>query len=140
MTLNKKYFEETVKPLNPNMSLKFDSSNPNRFWVQLKQKDAKGKLVVMGQVLVQVDVLLKDQAKTNPVGKARDQPNHSPQLPQPEGRMELTMNPMKMFNQLVGPEVRRKIQMALCMAVCILLTLAILPNLIAGLITSAIVG
>ena len=67
----------------------------------------KNRIVANGKVQIQIDVLPMYQAIKNPVGKARDDPNHSPTLPQPECRLEMTINPIKMFNQLVGPAVRR---------------------------------
>lgn len=49
------------------------------------------------------------RAEANKVGTAREEPNHSPYLPPPVGRLQLTFNPWKMFTQLIGPEVLRKI-------------------------------
>ena len=56
-----------------------------------------GKIEDRGRVLVQIDVLPVDMADKNPVGKARQEPNHSPFLPQPEGRFELSLNPLKLY-------------------------------------------
>lgn len=89
---------------------------------------------------VQIDILPKAHAEKNPVGKARDNPNHSPHLPNPEGRLELSLNPIKMFNQLVGPAMRRKIMMGIISFLCCALFIAILPNLVGNLITKAITG
>jgi hypothetical protein len=36
---------------------------------------------------MQIDIVPTETAKRNPVGKARDKPNHSPTLPEPEGRV-----------------------------------------------------
>jgi len=46
---------------------------------------------------VRIDVLPIVNAEKNPVGKARDEPNHSPYLPKPQGRVELTIDPFKMY-------------------------------------------
>jgi len=73
-------------------------------------------------------------AEKNPTGKARDNPNHSPNLPPPEGRLEFSFNPFKMLGQLVGPALRRKIYCALCTAACCALLVAILPNIIGTII------
>ena len=64
----------------------------------MKQKKENGKLEVNGKVQIKIDVLPILFAGKNKVGKARDSPNHSPLLPQPEGRIEFTLNPLKMFN------------------------------------------
>jgi hypothetical protein len=138
LTLNEKYYKDVLKP-NNFMKLDWDEKDKSRFWVPLKAKNAEtGKEEVNGYVKMQIDIWPADQASKNPVGKAREQPNHSPTLPEPEGRFELSLNPFKMFNQLIGPEVRRKIYMLLCCAVCLLLCAAILPNILGTIIAQAI--
>ena len=138
LTLNEAYYNDVLKP-QKFQPLEFDDDNPSRFWLKLRAKDAKtGKEVVNGKVKIQVDVFPIALAEKNPVGKARDNPNHSPTLPQPEGRLKLSLNPFTMFNQLIGPEVRRKIYCFLCIALCAVLTLALLPNIIGALISAGI--
>lgn len=83
--LNEPYYDSVLEP-QKFQPLKFDKSE--RFWLKLRAKDAKtGKEEVRGKVKVQVDIVPVVQADKNPVGKARDTPNHSPTLPQPEGRI-----------------------------------------------------
>lgn len=136
--LNQLYYKDVLKP-NDFQDLKFDPKDDSRFWMEMKKKDPKtGKTEKFGQVKVQIDVLPADQADKNAVGKARQEPNHSPSLPQPEGRISLSLNPIKMFNQMVGPEVRRKIFMMLCTAVCLILCAAIAPNVIGQLLTMGV--
>ena len=107
----------------------------------MKYKDPqKGNVLVRGKVKVQIDVLPADQADKNPVGKAREEPNHSPNLPQPEGRIKLSINPFEMFSQLIGPEIRRKIYCLICMAFCCTLFLAMIPSFIGSLIVKLILG
>mmetsp|Transcript_15455 Transcript_15455/g.26149 ORF Transcript_15455/g.26149 Transcript_15455/m.26149 type:complete len:127 (+) Transcript_15455:1559-1939(+) len=121
------------------MKLDFDSKDKSRFWLPLKAKDGKtGREITNGKVKIQVDILPADQADKNPVGKARQDPNHSPSLPQPEGRVELSLNPIKMFNQMVGPEIRRKIIMGLCLILCCTIFLTMLPTILGNLITQGI--
>jgi len=96
--LNETYYDDVLKP-GKFQPLEFDSKDSSRFWLKLRAKDAKtGKEEVRGKVKVQVDILPAAQADKNAVGKARDQPNHSPTLPQPEGRLTLSLNPFTMFN------------------------------------------
>ena len=38
------------------------------------------------------------RAEANKVGEARQEPNHSPFLPPPVGRLSFSLNPWKMFN------------------------------------------
>ena len=94
-----------------------------------------GQIESNGKVKVQVDVLPADQAEKNPVGKARQDPNHSPSLPQPEGRITLSLNPFKMFAQMVSPAIRRKIMIYLCCLACIMLCVAMAPMIISNLIS-----
>lgn len=124
---------------DPTLKLDFDKEDNKKVWLPMEKVD-KGKIVNCGYVKCQIDVLPKDQAEKNPVGKARDNPNHSPYLPNPEGRLEMSLNPLKMFNQLVGPAVRRKIMMAIISFLCCALFIAILPNIVGGLITKMILG
>jgi hypothetical protein len=98
MTLNKKFYEKVLKPLKINLEMCKDDDN--RFWLPLEYKDPKkgGKIVTNGKVKVQIDVLPKEMAEQNRVGKAREEPNHSPHLPQPEGRIVLSFDPFKMYS------------------------------------------
>lgn len=136
--LNKNYYEHVLKP-NNFQKVEFDPKDESRFWMTMLAKDPEtGAIKQHGKVKVQIDVLPADQADKNKVGKAREEPNHSPSLPQPEGRISLSLNPIKMFNQLVGPEVRRKIYLMLCTAVCLILCAAVAPNIIGNLVTEFI--
>ena len=130
--LNKSYYEDVLKP-KKFQKIEFDPKNDSRFWVSMKCK-IEGKIVEQGKVAMQIDVLPADQAEKNPLGKARQEPNHSPFLPQPEGRFELSLNPLKMFNQLVGPEIRRKIYLGLVCAICIVLLVAMAPMIVSNYI------
>jgi len=64
--------------------------------MKAKSKD-KDKFEIKGKVKLQVDILPVAAAEKNPVGKARKDPNHSPTLPMPEGRISLSLNPWKMW-------------------------------------------
>ena len=50
----------------------------------------------------------------------------------------MSINPITMFNQLVGPAVRRQLYCGLCLALLIILIISILPDLIAHLLSAAI--
>lgn len=139
INLSRKYYEDVLKVANPSLKMEFDKADDSKIWLpMINKKD--GKTVINGYVRVQIDILPKSHAEKNPIGKARDNPNHSPQLPQPEGRMEMSLNPLKMFNQLVGPALRRKIKIWIAMALCCALFVAILPNILGGLVTKLLFG
>lgn len=44
-----------------------------------------------------ISLLPKDMAQANPVGYGRAEPNHSPFLPPPFGRLTFSLNPITMF-------------------------------------------
>ena len=88
-----------------------------KFWVQCYKgkKEAAGEGEQGGRVLCSVEILPKNMAELEPVGKGREEPNVNPYLPPPVGRLEFTLNPFKMVNQCVGPKFRRK-----CYCICLL--------------------
>jgi len=139
LALNKKYYNDVLKVNNPSLKLEFDKEDENKFYLTLYTKDAKtGNLEKAGKVGMKVDILPISHAEKNPVGKARDNPNHSPTLPAPQGRLELSLNPVKMLMQMVGPALRRKIIMYCFCALCCALFIMILPNILGGLIVALI--
>ena len=75
------------------------------------------------------------------MGEARQEPNHSPFLPPPVGRLSFSLNPFKMLSQLVGPKLLRKIYcytcLACCCALCIMLMPLIFSNVLAALLNKA---
>ena len=98
-------------------------------------KGDDGKLEHNGKILIQVDIVSAADAEKSKLGKAREEPNHSPFLPPPIGRISFSLNPWTMFMQLVGPSMRKKIYCACCLALCLALCIYIVPNVIGGLIT-----
>ena len=96
-------------------------------------KNDKGKITCTAKVRLQIDILPLEMAIRNPVGKARDAPNHSPFLPQPEGRVEFSMNPIKMLNQMMGPAFRRKFYCAICCLLCLIVSLPMLPSMLGSI-------
>lgn len=76
----------------------------------------KGKTVSRGNLKVSVDVYPVKDADNNPVGKGRDDPNLNPFLPPPVGRLELSLNPCKMLDQMIDAKTKRKI---LCYCCCL---------------------
>ena len=80
------------------------------------------------------------RADVNKVGDARSEPNHSPYLPAPTGRLEFSFNPFKMLGQLIGPELRRKIYGYGCLILCCLLIVSMLPMIFSNLLSQAIVS
>jgi hypothetical protein len=106
------------------------------FWLPVMNRE-DGKMVKNGQIRVRVDIYPKKVAVANKVGAAREEPNANPFLPPPVGRLQFSLNPWKMFNQLVGPALRRKIYMYCCLAACCALCIMLAPLIIGNLISLA---
>lgn len=95
-----------------------------KFWVQMTKGGKPGR------VLCSLEIVPKWKAEITPVGKGRNEPNVSPYLPPPVGRFQLSMNPIKVFNQLVGPKFRKKCYMIICCALLGLYLVCVVPYMI----------
>ena len=115
---------------------KSDDEEGIKFWVQCYKgkKEATGEGEQGGRVLCSLEILPKNIADTEAVGKAREEPNTNPYLPPPVGRLEFTLNPFKMINQCIGPKFRKK-----CYCYCILcLVIAFLIYALPTILTNII--
>ena len=74
-----------------------DDEDDNTFWLQLISRNAKNELEKTGKVRIRIDIYPEEHAKNNKVGEARNEPNTNPYLPPPIGRINFTINPIKMF-------------------------------------------
>ena len=141
VTLNKELYDglkiEQKKPLGDIEFLsKEDDEEQTKFWVQCYKgkKEAAGQGEKSGRVMCSLEILPKNLADLDKVGKGRDNPNVNPYLPPPVGRMEFTLNPFKMMNQCVGPKFRRK---CYCYCLCCLLVAYLvfaLPSIFSGIL------
>ena len=114
----------------PNVEFLSPEEDPDgtKFWVQMYKGGVNSER--KGRVLCSLQVLPKWKAEMNPVGKGRDEPNVDPYLPPPIGRIEFTLNPFKMINQLVGPKFRKKCYMAICCTLLVLYLIVVIPYII----------
>ena len=112
------------------------------FWLPMNAKNDKGQIENNGYVRVQMDIVPADYAEKNKVGAAREEPNANPFLPPPIGRLSFSLNPCKMYQQLVGPAMRRKICIwttcILCLVICLALSAYIIPVVIGNKIANMI--
>jgi len=141
VNITKKYYESYLLKEHEKKykAYKIKFEDANTFWVDTsKRNDKTGKMEYTGKVRLQIDVLPKDFADKNKVGDARQEPNHSPFLKPPEGRLELSMNPLKMLGQMVGPDLRRKIKIWVICGSCIALFCMLLPLVLGDLISAMI--
>ena len=97
LAMNKSYYKEVLKKRDKNLEMNFDSGDDQKLWLTLYGKGKKGKTEKRGKIAVKIEVMPIDHATKNPVGKARNL-NVNPTLPPPEGRLELSMNPLKIIN------------------------------------------
>jgi hypothetical protein len=88
---------------------------------------------------MQIDILPVKLAEMGPVGQAREDPNHSPFLPPPIGRISLSLNPFKLYKACIGPAMRKKVQkfaMIMSAIICgIACCIYIIPGVISNWIT-----
>jgi hypothetical protein len=85
-----------------------------------------------------IRILPMDQAEANKVGEQRQEPNNSPELPKPVGRMSFSLNPFNMLAQLVGPHMMRKVMFMACMCACCALVLMMLPFIASNIASTLI--
>lgn len=109
-----------------------------KFWVEFKSFDKNGKESKAGRVQVSFELVPGERAKACPVGEGRSEPNIDPPLPKPDGRMEWSMNPMKMMGQMCGPDVRTRFCMMISLALCVVLLLLMFPMIVTNVITTSI--
>ena len=74
-------------------NLEIEFYDEDSFFINTFDKDGKPS----GKVRIGVNITPGELAKSNPVGLGRSEPNHSPFLPPPIGRISLTLNPFAML-------------------------------------------
>lgn len=142
--LNKKYYKawfgsnygkapgigadtEVAPDSAPKLTLEWEDDDS--FWLSAKRPGDKKPI----KIRLDVRVLPLAAAQGCKVGDARNEPNNSPSLPAPLGRMSFSLNPFAMLAQLVGPDVRNKCLGCLCVAACCGLCVALLPLILGNL-------
>jgi hypothetical protein len=123
ISLNKKYYQSFLQKYMGEQELEFEDNES--FWVDMKDKDGH----VNGRLRIQVDILPKELAESFLVGEGRSDPNHSPFLPPPVGRIVWTLNPWTMLSQLVAPHIRNKVICIVCLVICLIIFFLMLPNI-----------
>jgi len=77
-----------------------------------------------GRVEISVDLILEEEARKNPVGLGRSDPNHSPHLPPPD-RPETSFNPLNPFSYLSKVMWKNNKGKVICICICILIVVLI---------------
>ena len=126
--LNKKYYETFLREYMKELELEYEDEDS--FWIDMKDKNGE----LNGKIRIQIDIVPKEQADSYPNGEGRSDPNHSPFLPPPVGRIQWSLNPWTMLNQWVAPAARNKIICAICCIICIIIFILLLPNIFGQII------
>jgi hypothetical protein len=98
MNVNKKYYNsflkdelDKVQGLTEKLGIKFHDEDS--FYINLGGKEGKSG----GKVRIGLNITPGEMAKANPVGNGRSEPNQSPFLPPPVGRISFSLNPFTML-------------------------------------------
>jgi hypothetical protein len=135
--LMKKYYEDHLKDMSDWKDKITSWEDKYSFWIDLFEAEGESKKLG-GSVRMRIEIVPKHDALENPLGEGRNEPNTDPFLPPPEGRIEFSMDPLKMLKQLISPEIRMKIKASLCGIICCVLTIYLLPGLISSVIGNMI--
>ena len=89
--VNKKYYDNHLSQYMDGEALEFESDEI--FSIRCQEKDG----AYAGQIRVSLDIVPYAKAMANNVGKGRTEPNHSPYLPPPTGRLHWSWNPFNII-------------------------------------------
>ncbi|CAM9674905.1 unnamed protein product, partial [Phaeothamnion confervicola] len=74
-------------------------------WMHLERTNRKtGKKEPMGKCCIGIQVWPVEKAAVQPVGFGRSEPNNTPYMPPPAGRLKFSFNPFVMGAELFGPK------------------------------------
>ena len=93
-----------------------------------------------GEIQCSIRIIPKALAEKGKQGEGRNEPNNDPFCPPPEGRIELSINPLKMLNQLLTPAMKTKLMLAICSFLCVFLCVMMAPMIFSNIVTKMIVG
>ena len=130
--VTKKFYEQNPKYFPEGLEIEFEKDDS--FWLTIRKDGKPVKL------RLDIQIMPISKAKAFPVGTARSEPNMDPYLMPPVGRIQLTMNPLKMMQQLVSPEFLRKIIAWFAITVCCVLAIMMIPMFISSLASQAVVA
>ena len=105
----------------------------NKFWIDCYRKTEKS-----GKILCSLEILPMWKAEFIRVGLGRKEPNEHPYLPPPYGRFKWSYNPIKLFNQCIGPRFRKKVYCTICLTCLVLYLVFLIPSLIYHLVSEIV--
>jgi hypothetical protein len=102
---------------------------PHSEWLPCT-KNKKGVIERTGEVCISVEIVPRRIADAMKLGHGREEPNHSPFLPPPVGRMKFSADPLKLLQQVIGSDLADYLSnWASC---CICLAIATLVIVVLG--------
>ena len=128
ISVNKKYYESFLKDYMGENEFKYEDDDS--FWINMKGKDGE----INGRMRVQIDVIPKELADSYKNAEGRAEPNHTPFLPPPTGRIQWSLNPLTMLKQCVAPHLINKVLCGICILICVIICILSLPSLIPQLL------
>jgi len=107
----------------------------DRFWLYLpKVKDKTGRIEVS------IELMHSDVAKTQPAGLGRGDPNANPFLPDPEGRLNLSLfHPCNFVREILGDKCTGKMLSCCCLIGCIALCVMMAPMIFSNVVGNIVV-
>jgi hypothetical protein len=128
--------DAAVRKIKEATGLWDDSDPPDSKWMKLEQVDHKTQQrKYMGEVCVSMELVPMEKAKQQGVGQGRNSPNHSPYLPPPAGRLSFSLNPFKVFNDLLGPSICNRIMCCLCCVAFMVIVYFLAPFINLAIVT-----
>ncbi|CAK4632712.1 unnamed protein product [Aphanomyces euteiches] len=125
----KKKVKETPKQAENNDAIRsikeatglWDTDPTDSTWVKMEGKNPQtNQKEPRGEICISMEIVPIEKAKVSPLGFGRSDPNNSPFLPPPAGRLKFSMNPFYVFNELLGPKICHRV---LCCCCCLALLL-----------------
>ncbi|ETV80250.1 hypothetical protein H257_06591 [Aphanomyces astaci] len=111
---------DTIQSIKESTGL-WDINPSDSTWIKLERLNRETNVKEpMGAICISMELVPKEKAKVTPLGHGRSDPNNSPFLPPPAGRLKFSMNPFYVFNELLGPKICRRV---MCCCCCLLLML-----------------
>jgi len=133
---NRKVLEQGRGDPRNAVKLDLEFEDEDSFWLSVKRPQDKLPI----KIKLDIRVLPGADAVAQRVGEARLEPNHSPYLPPPIGRMTLSLNPLEMLSQLMGQELRVRLQRYLCLLLCLVVFVLMLPMILSDVASKVILG
>lgn len=128
--------DAAVKKIKEATGLWDDDDPPDAKWIKIESMDHKTHTRnYMGEVCVSMELVPMEKAKQQPVGNGRSAPNNSPYLPPPAGRLSFSLNPFKVFNDLLGPSICNRILCCLCCVVFMVIIYFLAPFINVAIVT-----